>query len=38
MKKKHFNMELNKGNINEDMEWMRINAEKERISNYKNIA
>jgi hypothetical protein len=38
MKKKHFNMDINKGNLNEDIEWMRINAEKERISHYRNIA
>ena len=38
MKKKHLNFEGNGGNVHDDLEWMRINAERERISWYKQIA
>jgi hypothetical protein len=38
MKKKHFNIEQKSGNVYDDIEWMRINAERERIAKYKVIA
>ncbi len=38
MKKKHFNIESKKNNWNDDIEWMRINAERERIQHYRSIA
>jgi hypothetical protein len=38
MKKKHLHMEGKNSNIHEEIEWMRINAERERISLYKDVA
>ena len=38
MKKKHFKIESKKSNVHDDIEWMRINAERERISHYRDIA
>ena len=42
MKKKHLNLDDKEsgggGNIHEDIEWMRINAERERIALYRDIA
>lgn len=32
MKKNNLNMDMKNGNVYDDIEWMRINAEKERIS------
>ena len=38
MKKKHLNIENKNGNVHDDLEWMRINAERERIAKYRDIA
>jgi len=32
MKKNNLNMDLKNGNVHDDIEWMRINAERERIT------
>ena len=32
MKKNNFNMDTKHGNLHDDIEWMRINAERDRIS------
>ena len=38
MKKKNLNLDLKHGNLNDDIEWMRINAERQRIQQYRDIA
>lgn len=38
MKKNNLNMEMKNGNVHDDIEWMRINAERQRISQYREIA
>ncbi len=38
MKRNNLNLAAKKGNVHDDIEWMRINAEKERISQYRRIA
>jgi hypothetical protein len=39
MKKKHLNNnELKNGNVHDDIEWMRINAERDRIALYREVA
>ena len=38
MKKKHLNFEGKGGNVHDDLEWMRINAERDRISLFREVA
>jgi hypothetical protein len=38
MKKKHLNIDLKGGNVHDDIEWMRINAERERVQHFKEMA
>ena len=38
MKKNNLNLDMKNGNLYDDIEWMRINAEKERIQQYRRIA
>jgi hypothetical protein len=38
MKKNNLNLDMKNGNLYDDIEWMRINAEKQRIQQYREIA
>lgn len=38
LKKHHLNIEANKRNVHDNIEWMRINAERQRISQYREVA
>eukprot|EP00351_Strombidinopsis_sp_SopsisLIS2011_P002290 CAMPEP_0116884854 /NCGR_PEP_ID=MMETSP0463-20121206/17927_1 /TAXON_ID=181622 /ORGANISM="Strombidinopsis sp, Strain SopsisLIS2011" /LENGTH=74 /DNA_ID=CAMNT_0004542137 /DNA_START=662 /DNA_END=886 /DNA_ORIENTATION=- len=38
MKRRHFNTSGRVNNIKDDLEWMRINAERERIARFKFVA
>jgi len=38
MKRKHLNLDGKIGNAYDDIEWMRINAEKDRIKMFKEVA
>eukprot|EP00347_Sterkiella_histriomuscorum_P011953 403370464 len=38
MKKNNLNMDMKNSNVHDDIEWMRINAERQRIQQYRKIA
>jgi hypothetical protein len=38
LKRNNLNLEDKRGNVYDDIEWMRINAERERISQYREVA